>query len=233
MIKICSKCEEEKELDCFGPKANQCKSCISKKDRERYLKNKDKILERAKQYRRDNKEKIREGKKTYKEKHSDRIAVSNGKYYKENKEQISKRKKEYDKLNLHLGRARNKTYREKNKERLKINNEEYRKNNKDKIKATSKKYRQNNKGKVNARVVKRQLAKLQRIPAWADNWKIQQFYIMAQKLTKLYGVEFHVDHKIPLQGKLVSGLHIETNLQIITESENCKKGNKFIPGYYL
>lgn len=77
---------------------------------------------------------------------------------------------------------------------------------------------------------RRRAAKIQRTVSWADDWKIQQFYTMAQKLSKLYGVKFVVDHVIPLRGKLVSGLHIETNLQIITESENCKKSNKFIPG---
>jgi len=35
---------------------------------------------------------------------------------------------------------------------------------------------------------------------------------------------------VPLQGKLVSGFHVHTNLQIITKTENNSKGNKFNPG---
>ena len=93
-------------------------------------------------------------------------------------------------------------------------------------------YKKNNPDKDNAWKMKRHAAKLQRTPAWADDWKIRQFYTMAQKLQKLYGVKFQVDHVIPLRGELVSGLHVETNLQIITASENSSKGNRFIPGHH-
>ena len=34
-------------------------------------------------------------------------------------------------------------------------------------------------------------------------------------------------HIIPLQGKMISGLHIHNNLQIITRNKNRSKGNKY------
>lgn len=36
-----------------------------------------------------------------------------------------------------------------------------------------------------------------------------------------------VDHIIPFNGYYVSGLHVPNNLQLLTISENAKKGNDF------
>ena len=59
-------------------------------------------------------------------------------------------------------------------------------------------------------------------PSWTNRDKIKEFYNNCP-------AGYHVDHKIPLNGKLVSGLHIVENLQYLTEHENLRKGNSFIP----
>lgn len=58
-------------------------------------------------------------------------------------------------------------------------------------------------------------------PPWADKKAIRWFYREAQKL----GLE--VDHVIPLKGELVCGLHVHTNLQLLTSEENARKRNHF------
>ena len=74
-----------------------------------------------------------------------------------------------------------------------------------------------------------QLARLQRTPKWADMSLIAPFYAEARRLTELTGIQFHVDHIIPLQGELVSGLHVASNLQLLPAHENLSKSNNYDP----
>lgn len=65
-------------------------------------------------------------------------------------------------------------------------------------------------------------------PAWADKEAIVAFYKEAQRLTAETGIQYDVDHIIPLQGKTVSGLHIPANLRVIPSAENKRKAAKLI-----
>ena len=87
-----------------------------------------------------------------------------------------------------------------------------------------------NRDKVNAKWMKRNAAKKNRTPSWLtvdDLWMIEQAYDIAAKRTEMFGIPFHVDHIVPLQGKIVSGLHVPWNLQVITGKENQIKSNRF------
>ena len=57
-------------------------------------------------------------------------------------------------------------------------------------------------------------------------WMINEVYDLASLREKCTGVKWEVDHIIPLQGKEVCGLHVPWNLQVITQTENRRKGNK-------
>lgn len=59
-----------------------------------------------------------------------------------------------------------------------------------------------------------------RKPKWANTEQIRQFYVNCPE-------GFHVDHIIPLRGKLVCGLHVIENLQYLPAIENIKKGNRY------
>lgn len=77
-----------------------------------------------------------------------------------------------------------------------------------------------NPGKATAKTMRYYTAKRRRIPPWADLNAIKLVYMEAAK----QGLE--VDHIYPLQGALVSGLHVANNLQLLPATENSKKGNK-------
>ena len=94
--------------------------------------------------------------------------------------------------------------------------------------ARNKKYAQKYKDKTNAKTVAYQLAKANRIPKWSDMEKIKELYKQAVIKSKETGIQWHVDHVVPLRGKLVSGLHVPENLQVIPGIENVKKANRYI-----
>ena len=85
-------------------------------------------------------------------------------------------------------------------------------------------YREHNRVSYRAKDAKRRAVELQALPSWANLEDIKNVYQEA----KYFG--YHVDHIIPLQNKLVCGLHVWNNLQLLSEKENKIKGNSFNVG---
>lgn len=106
----------------------------------------------------------------------------------------------------------------------------YYKNNSKSIKEYVKKYKENNRDKCNALEMKRYTKKKQRTPSWIDEeelFLIQEAYSLAKLREKFTGIEWQVDHIVPLQGKIVSGFHVPSNLQVIPRIENQSKHAKW------
>ena len=118
----------------------------------------------------------------------------------------------------YAGTAASKAWRSKNKERAK--------------EIAKKSYEKNRAGYI-YRARCRKIALKERTPKWLtefDLFVIECIYDRAKELGEYFGVPFHVDHIIPLQGKTVSGFHCPANLQILPASVNLSKSNKFVEG---
>ena len=82
-----------------------------------------------------------------------------------------------------------------------------------------------------AKASKRRAAKLQRTPAWMtqdDHWLIREAHDLAALRTLLTGLPWDVDHILPLQSEVVSGLHVPWNLRVVPATVNRSKGNRVL-----
>jgi hypothetical protein len=75
----------------------------------------------------------------------------------------------------------------------------------------------------------RKSLKIKSTPLWANTFFMQEAYALAKLRTRVLGERWHVDHIVPLQSKLVCGLHCEQNLRVIPAVLNLSKHNKTWP----
>ena len=115
-----------------------------------------------------------------------------------------------------------------NKEKHSELNAKWYEENKEHHLANSKEWYENNKHRKLETTTAREKRCVLATPTWADRELIKELYALAKKLTEQTGIQHEVDHIVPLQGKNVSGLHTQDNLQVITAEENRRKSNKFI-----
>jgi len=203
-MKTCSRCKISKPLKEFYKAKNapqgvqsHCKEC----EKLRYAENRATKLARSREY--------------YKE-NSESILAKCATHYSNNKQVYKERAQAVYKLK---------------RDEIKEKTNRYKKENEQTVKARQAEYYKNKKSDYIERDAKRKAAKLKQTPKWANNAAIKDIYADAAELTviaRMCGDDlgFHVDHIIPLQGREVRGLHVETNLAIIPAKENLSKGNR-------
>lgn len=139
------------------------------------------------------------------------VAVYQKVYREANAEKIASQKAEWKLKNKEHVAAKDKAYADANPELKEI---------------ARKKWIVENPGKNTASKALNFQKRKKRIPIWLsedDKWMIEQAYAIAAIRSKMFGFKWHVDHIIPLNGKLVSGLHVPTNLQVVPWIDNLKK----------
>ena len=101
--------------------------------------------------------------------------------------------------------------------------------NKDRAPTQQATWRDTNRDQWNCRMrtagSKRRAAKLQRVPAWYDQAKVQEIYELAAEFREA-GFDVDVDHIVPLQAVEASGLHWHGNLRVCLAGHNRSKRNE-------
>lgn len=200
-IGICSICDKEADMKRISAASDRyhswCVTCHKAKKKAYYDANRDKMNALTKQWRETN---------------NNTIKAYNKQYYQNNSDKMKESAKHYREVNTDKVREYFKKYREINADKVKVCYKQWREANKDTVKAYQKTRRRRCR---------------QAMPQWANPEAIRQIYLQAQQISKEVGIQHHVDHIIPLKGKFVSGLHVESNLTILVGTENIRKSNKY------
>lgn len=124
---------------------------------------------------------------------------------------------------------------------------DWRRANMDKHKASAKKWKAKNQERQNAyeraryarseamkvsaaeRCRRYQVSKRKATPKWADIKAMRVLYAKAKEWQRITGIEWHVDHVVPIRSDIVCGLHTWDNLQVLAGGVNLSKLNRAWP----
>lgn len=188
--------------------------CVKHYSAHHYATNKEKYKKRNDAWNAANKDKRREFDRNWRTNNPEKSKQIDAKYKASHKEELVKRAQSYQAR--HPGKQ--KAY---DAKRYALNP--------DKERARTAAWSKANPEKACAQVARRNARKLNATPAWANEFFIEEIYDLAQRRTKATGFKWHVDHVVPLQSKLVCGLHVEHNLQVIPATVNLRKHNSHWP----
>lgn len=115
-----------------------------------------------------------------------------------------------------------KNWAKENPQKISASFKRYLETNLDKHKQVCKTWRDKNKELRRGYTADYKALKRRACPVWANKTEIKLFYMKCPQ-------DHHVDHIIPLKGKIVCGLHVTANLQYLPAKMNLQKGNTYDP----
>lgn len=176
------------------------KDVIAAKRKQNYEKNKAAINAAQQVWREKNREYARKKTAAWRAEDAERAVASKKKYYAVNKEKLRAKQKDWASANVEA-------LRDYHKDRYKRIPEVY-------VAAAS----------------KRRARKLLATPKWDEDFTefvVREAADLVRRRKKLTGIAWHTDHIVPLRGKIVSGLHVWNNIQVIPAATNLSKSNAF------
>jgi hypothetical protein len=221
--------------------------------RAAYYANKERYLERGRAWRAANKEKVKAYNATYHAENRGRENARSRAWKDENRDAMNAQRRAAYTENIKQARAdargrkktryaqdpqkyRNLARRDRTKpganERNSAISKLWAERNRDRRKAAARRWYQRHLEHARLQLVIAQATRRRRYVSWANVEAIAALYASAALLTRTTGRSHVVDHIVPLKGRTVSGLHVESNLRIIERSENARKSNKWeSPGW--
>lgn len=221
-MKECPKCSLLLPVDSFYRcKKNKdglqsyCKTCIKSANKLWAGENKGKFKEYDKKFR--NTEHRKAYVRQYKEDNKESLKQYKELYRRENKERIAET---------------NKSYTENNKDKILASKRTYVNSNREKVLESSRRYGRKNRAKYAGYAALRRARVASAQPRWLspeDKLRMEHFWKLRELKSFVTGIEYEVDHIVPLNGSTVCGLHVPWNLELLPAKENRSKGARYWP----
>lgn len=246
VLKTCSQCKEIKPLSEFSPSSrpggfkSECKVCACARQKaayvsdpekyrirrvEHYARDPSRFAEAAREYRAAHpelKERLREVKREWTRANNQRLNAARTKKRNANIDQAREKQRNNYAKNRARVLAEQKEYRQRYPEKKRAQVARWVAVNRERKRAVNRAHYAANAKRWRAYAASRKAAKLQATPIWANDADTRAFYLAAPD-----GVE--IDHIVPLQSRLVCGLHWVGNFQYLPPLENRSKRNHFWP----
>lgn len=156
--------------------------------------------------------------------------IASREHYAKNKDRIRARQSERSKVKRDQDLVNKAAYYAKNRAALIEKSKRYHEANRELRARYKLDWQRANKQRVAEYAANRRAVKLNSAVKWSDGFIVSEMYDLARRRTMATGIEWHVDHIVPLQSERVCGLHAHTNLRVIPGLENKVKGNSVWPG---
>ena len=236
IAKRCTKCGETKNIACFSVDKQKkdglschCKSCKATEGVLFRSMNKESGATRARAWRLANLAHVKAQRKAYYEQDKTKAIDQSRAWRINNPERHAEALAIYAEVNRATINAKKAAYRIIHIERFKARSKAYSALNADANNARGRKWAKDNPARRNANVARRRATEFRATPAWADAAAIVLVYKEARDAERRDGIKRHVDHIVPLQSKIVCGLHTAGNLQILSDLANRQKSNRHWP----